>query len=87
VTTSFTSAFSVLSLLLPLPCKRSTNSTSQVPGGSVRLEIAPRLLTRYERVSRNLAIEHELFGRWHHPIQYRERSDRIPALNDEIAKL
>ena len=53
-----------------------------VAGGSVRLEIAPRLLTRYQRVGRNLAIEHELFGWYRHPIQYRERSDRMPALDN-----
>jgi hypothetical protein len=33
------------------------------------------------RVSRNLAIEQELFGWCCHPIQYRKRSDRMPALN------
>jgi len=38
----------------------------------VRLEIAPCLLTRYQRVGRNLAIERELFGCCRHPIQYRE---------------
>ena len=47
----------------------------------MRLEIAPCLLTRYQWVGRNLAIERELFGCCRHPIQYRERSDRMPALN------
>jgi len=46
-------------------------------GGSVRLEIAPRLLTRYQRVGRNLAIEQELFGCCRLPIRYRERSERV----------
>jgi len=59
-------------------------TTSRVPGGSVRLEIAPCLLTRYQRVGRNLAIERELFGCCRHPIQYRERSDWMPALNQHF---
>jgi len=29
-----------------------------------------------------LAIEHELFDWCRHPIQYRERSDRMPALDN-----
>ncbi len=50
----------------------------------MRLEIAPCLLTRYQRVGRNLAIERELFGWCRHPIQYRERSDQMPALNQRF---
>ena len=34
-------------------------TSSRVLGGSVRLEIAPCLLTRYQRVGRKLAIERE----------------------------
>jgi len=56
------------------------STTPRVAGGSVRLEIAPRLLSRDQRVGRNLAIEHELFDWCRHPIQYRERSDRMPVL-------
>jgi len=52
-----------------------------VAGGYVRLESAPRLLTRYQRVGRDLAIEHKLFDWCRRPIQYRERSDRMPAPN------
>jgi len=33
-------------------------------------------------VGRNLAIEQELFGCCRHPIRYRERSDRMPALDN-----
>jgi len=58
------------------------STTPRVPGGSVRLEIAPRLLIRHQRVGRNLAIEHELCDWCRHPIQYRERSDRMPALDN-----
>ena len=32
----------------------------------------------------NLAIEHELFDWCHHPIQYRERSDRMSPFNSRI---
>src|SRR6266566_9607409 len=35
-------------------------------------------------MSRNLAIEHELFDWCRHPIQYRERSDRMPALTQRF---
>jgi len=59
-------------------------TTARVLGGSVRLEIAPCLLTRYQRVGKNLAIERELFGCCRHPIQYRERSDRMPAQNQRF---
>ena len=35
-------------------------------------------------MGRNLAIEQELFGCCHHLIQYRERSERMPALNQRF---
>ncbi len=37
-------------------------------------------------MARNLAIEHELFDWCRHPIQYRERSDRMPALNHRFKR-